>query len=112
MRMWLALLASAVILVGSGIFFATQSLGRADQYASVASFFLALLTAVTAVFSLLHSRSKPQVTGGTGDKAARPPRRTTVLNLAWRNKAVQYGSHSTMNITNTPEKKSQKGQNA
>jgi hypothetical protein len=38
--------------------------------------------------------------------------RTTVLNLALRNKAVQYGSHSIINITDTAEKKSRKDRNA
>jgi hypothetical protein len=35
----------AAVLAGSGIFFLTQDLGHADQYASVASFLLALTVA-------------------------------------------------------------------
>lgn len=45
MRVWLAMLAVAVVLAGCGIFFALQDLGTANEYASIASFFLALLIA-------------------------------------------------------------------
>ena len=47
---WIIGLVVATVLAGVGVFFAVQGLSRADQYASVASFLLAL---VTAGFSVL-----------------------------------------------------------
>jgi len=110
--MWLALLASAVILAGAGIFFAVQSLGRADQYASVASFFVALLTAIASALALLRSRSKPRITEGSENKPLQSSSRPAVFNFAWRNKAVQYGPRSTMNITEVAKQKSRKDRSA
>lgn len=60
MRMWLAMLAIAVVLTGCGVFFALQDLGTANEYASIASFFLALLTGSGSVLSLTRSKAKGQ----------------------------------------------------
>lgn len=95
--MWLALLAGAVVLVGCGVFFAVQDLGRAEEYASVASFFLALLTAIGSVLSLTRSRSKERTDGG-GEQGKLPGRGMTV-NYAWRNDVVQTGDRATASVT-------------
>lgn len=57
MRMWLALLLGATILIGCGTFFALQNLGNATEYASVASFFLALITAVGSMLTFARSKT-------------------------------------------------------
>jgi len=55
--MWLAMLVAAAVLVGCGVFFAFQDLGKANAYASIASFFLALVTAAGSVLSRARSKS-------------------------------------------------------
>jgi hypothetical protein len=97
--MWLALLAGAVLLVGCGVFFAAQNLGRADQYASVASFFLALLTAIASVLSLARSRAKERTDDG-GEQGSRPGHGRTV-NYIQRVDAVQTGDGAYMNLNLT-----------
>jgi hypothetical protein len=104
--MWLAMLASAALLVGCGVFFALQDLGNAGQYAGIASFFLALLTAAGSVVSLARSKSRePAATGSEGNQ--RGGHGTTLI-LAWKNKAVQHGYKPVMYINETPEPKSRK----
>jgi hypothetical protein len=56
---WFALLAASAVLVGAGIFFARQDLSSADGYASVGSFFLALLGVGASMLSRARSRSAP-----------------------------------------------------
>jgi hypothetical protein len=96
MRVWLALLAGAAVLLGCGVFFAVQDLGKAEEYASVASFFLALLTAIGSVLSLIRSRSKER-TAGDGEQG-KPPGRGTTVNYAWGNDVVQTGEGSYGNV--------------
>jgi hypothetical protein len=107
-RTWLAMLAAAALLVGCGIFFAFQDLGRADQYASVASFFLALLTAAGSVLALARARSGERA-GEEHAKDHKPDGNRTTLNLAWQNDVVVSGEGSTVNITKTVESPSPKG---
>ena len=57
-RIWLVSLTGAAILVGAGIFFAFEGTGKAGQYASIASFFLALPVAAGSIVSLNQTRSK------------------------------------------------------
>lgn len=101
MRMWLAMLACAAVLTGCGIFFALQNLGKADQYASVASFFLALLSAAVSVLSLARSRPKDQNDSGTEE--SQHDRRGTTVNFAWDNEIVQQGPGAVANISKTVE---------
>lgn len=101
MRMWLAMLASATALAGCGIFFALQGLGHADQYASIASFFLALLTAIGSLVSLTRSRSEKRDADADVEDRAHEHGRT--FYLAWKNKAVQQGDGSVMTITTAVE---------
>jgi len=108
MRLWLAMLAGAAVLVGCGIFFAFQDLGKADQYASVASFFLALLTAVGSMVSLARSRSRARTGDRGGEDQPQPPH-STAINLAWGNKVVQQGAQSTMNIDKIVEQQPRNG---
>jgi hypothetical protein len=105
-RMWLVMAAGAVVLVGCGVFFALQNLGHADHYASVASFFLALLTAIGSVVALARPKSKEQHAGGGQEN--QPPRRGPAVNLAWRNEHVQQGDGTVANITEIVEAPSQK----
>jgi hypothetical protein len=100
--MWLVMGAGAVVLVGCGVFFAVQDLGHADQYASVASFFLALLTAIASAVALARSKSKEEHAEG------QRPRRGPTVNLAWRNEHVQQGDGTVANITKIVEAPSQK----
>jgi Na+/melibiose symporter-like transporter len=99
--MWLAMLASAAVLVGCGVFFALQDLGNAGQYAGVASFFLALLTAAGSLVSLARSKSREQAAKGSEGNQHRVARTTLVL--AWRNKYFQHGDRPIMIINETAE---------
>jgi hypothetical protein len=60
--LWVALSICAVALIGCGVFFALQDLGTANDYATVASFFLALITAVGSVVSFVHSKHEAMPT--------------------------------------------------
>lgn len=55
----IAPLTVAVALLGTGVFFAVQNLDRADKYASVASFLLALAIAGVTLVIHLRRRGKP-----------------------------------------------------
>ncbi|RZU50826.1 hypothetical protein EV385_2612 [Krasilnikovia cinnamomea] len=57
---WVAPIGLAVLIAGAGVFFAVQDLGRADQYASVGSFLLALALAGGSVVVHLRRRGSPQ----------------------------------------------------
>jgi hypothetical protein len=63
---WVVGLVAAAALAGAGVFFAVQGLGRADQYASVASFLLALATSGFAVLDRARARleTPPAPSGG------------------------------------------------
>ena len=75
MPWWAVLAAGAVVFVGCGIFLALQSLGTANDYATIASFFLALVTAIGSWLSLARSRqdkevaAQPQRTQRTGSRS-------------------------------------------
>jgi hypothetical protein len=104
--MWLVMGAGAVVLVACGVFFAFQNLGHADQYASVASFFLALLTAIGSVVALARSKSREQHADSSQEN--QPPRRGPTVNLAWGNEHVQQGDGTVANITKIVEQPSRK----
>ncbi|MFC4068796.1 hypothetical protein [Actinoplanes subglobosus] len=67
MRLWLTAGGFVVAFVLAGIFFGTrESLGDADQYASVGSFLLALVIAgVTAVAALRRRSQEDTPAGGS-----------------------------------------------
>jgi hypothetical protein len=97
-RIWLTLLAGAAVLTGCGIFFAIQNLGTANEYASVASFFLALLTATGSVLSFAHAKPKK-------DAPQPEPAAERHGNSSWKTTikgnvgAFQQGDRSVMEIT-------------
>lgn len=59
-RIWLTLLLGAAVLIGCGVFFAFQDLGNATEYASVASFFLALITGVASMLSFARTKASKE----------------------------------------------------
>jgi hypothetical protein len=101
MRGWLVMLAGAAVLVGCGVFFAFQNLGHADQYASVASFFLALLTAIVSVLALTRSKRNEQ--RAESSRQNHPPGRGWTLNLFRKNGVVVQGDRSVVTINKTLE---------
>ncbi|MGW4940823.1 hypothetical protein ACWEOZ_04430 [Actinoplanes sp. NPDC004185] len=77
---WAAPIALAVLLAGAGVFFAVQDLGRADQYASVGSFLLALAVAGGSV--VLHLRRRGDDPAPPAEQApatADPSSRNTIV---------------------------------
>lgn len=90
MRTWHILLAGAAVLVGCGIFLALQDLGTATNWASVGSFFLALLTGIGSVLSLVSAKSKQESSGQASG-------RSWILNLF--NQVVMNGDHNRVDIT-------------
>jgi hypothetical protein len=89
MKMWLIMLATAVVLTGCGVFFALQDLGAANDYATIASFFLALLTASASVLSL--TRSKVKIRDESGSKENPHEARGATVNVAYDNDNVVQG---------------------
>ena len=68
----------AVLVAGAGVFFAVQDLGRADQYASVGSFLLALAVAGGSVALHLRRRGEaPPVE--EAPTAGDPPSQNTIV---------------------------------
>ena len=59
-RLRVALLGCAAVLVAAGVWFASLDIGAADQYASVASFLLALIVAAATVGDRLRHRPPAQ----------------------------------------------------
>ena len=98
MRTWLVMLLGAVVLVGCGVFLAFQNLGNAALYATVASFFLALLTGAGSL--LVLSRSKPDGEAAHGATESKSSGRVLVrkrtINLLRGNENVQTGEGSIM----------------
>jgi hypothetical protein len=91
---WAVLSAGAAVFVGCGIFFAFQGLGAANDYATIASFFLALVTAIGSWFSLARSRQKQEKEAAAQSER---PRRTgsRSLLLAWKtNGIVNHGNNA------------------
>lgn len=98
MRTWLVMLFGAVVLVGCGVILAFQNLGNAALYATVASFFLALLTAAGSLLVLSRSKSDEGAAhGATESKSSgRVFVRKGALNLVHGNENVQTGDRSIM----------------
>lgn len=93
MRMWHVLLVGAAALIGCGIFLALQNLGAANDYATIASFFLALVIAIGSALSFVRAKS--------GKESARHDENNhghgTILNLL--NKLVVVGNNSHIRAT-------------
>lgn len=91
MRKWLAPAGLVVLLIGTGGLFTTVDLGRADSFASVASFLLALAVAGGTVIAGLrraprHPAHQP-AKAGQGDR------------IAYHSGVVIQGDGSTNTIT-------------
>lgn len=100
-RVWLAVLVVVLALAGAIGFFARQGLDRADRWASVAAFLLALTVAGGTVAASLARRGTPPVgDGGTGPAeggARRGSRWSFKPLLAWRNGTVIKGGKGDTN---------------
>ena len=96
MRMWLAMLAGAMVLTGCGVFFALQDLGTANEYASIASFFLALLTASGSLISLTRSKSRDRTGSSSKEDPGSIP--SGPVNVAFDNILVQQGPNANAKI--------------
>jgi hypothetical protein len=109
--MWLAMLVIATVLVGCGIFFAFQNLGTANEYASIASFFLALLTAAGSALSLTRSKSAKEASNKAGENQHQG--HGTSFNIAMNNEIVQQGPNANARIIKTvvlpPRKRNRRG---
>jgi hypothetical protein len=78
--LWAALSAGAVVFIGCGIFFAFQDLGTANDYTTIASFFLALLIAAGSLVSFLRSKQAPETARKVAEQNAASAR-STLINL-------------------------------
>ncbi|MEU8614561.1 hypothetical protein AB0C29_41900 [Actinoplanes sp. NPDC048791] len=99
---WTAPIGLAVLLAGAGVFFAVQDLGRADQYASVGSFLLALAVAGGSVALHLRHRGdapSPEVPVGQAPAAGDPPTHNTIVDAG----VVFAGPGARADITITPD---------
>lgn len=101
LRVWLAALIAVLALVGAVGFLARQGLDRADRYASVAAFLLALAVAGgTVVVSLARRRSSRAGGDGPGQAdggARRASRWSFHPLLAWRTGAIVKGGEGNTN---------------
>jgi hypothetical protein len=95
-RVWLTLLVCAAVLTGCGIFFAMQDLGTANEYASIASFFLALLTAAGSALSLARAKPGKDISEPTAERRGSSSWQTTINGDVG---AFQQGDGSVMEIT-------------
>jgi hypothetical protein len=91
---WVAVAGAVVGLVSVGVFFAMQSRGAADQYASVGAFFLALLTAATSLVTWIRS---PRGDAGP----AGPDRQGSTITVNGPVSVLQTGPRSKAKVRNT-----------
>jgi len=95
MRFWLTAAGCSLAFVLAGVFFATrQSLGEADQYASVGSFLLALATlgGTAIVAARRRGPASPPEPGAAGSRF----RIGTIKDVG----QLTVGDHSTTHVTN------------
>jgi hypothetical protein len=108
MPLWATLSAGAAVFIGCGIFFAFQDLGTANDYATIASFFLALLTAGGSLLSFKRSKQEKETAPQENGKR----RRASKSFLIARNVGfIQDGDHNTakdINIFPQYQKKKRK----
>lgn len=92
------MLLGALALVGCSVFLALQNLGNAALDATVASFFLALLTAAGSLLILSRSKSRQEVAHGAKESTStgRVLVRKRTLNILRRNENVQTGDGAIM----------------
>ena len=93
MPLWAAMSAGAAVFISCGIFFAFQDLGTANDYATIASFFLALLTAVGSL--LCFTRSKKAKEAAPRKSGNRRPVSRSFL-IARNVGFIAQGDHNTV----------------
>ena len=98
MRTWAGLVAGTVALVGMGIFLIAQGSGGASEYASIASFFLAIPMAAASIVSLVDARSKSRAEGEGGRTERRSHRAGKTNSFIRRSGVVQTGEHAVANV--------------
>lgn len=98
MPLWAALSASAAVFIGCGIFFAFQDLGTANDYATIASFFLALLTAAGSLLSFLRSKDGQDATTHGQGSRNRVHRSLVVLGNV-KDSGIQIGHRNRMKVS-------------
>jgi hypothetical protein len=98
MRTRLVVLLSAVALAGCSVFLAFQNLANAALDATVASFFLALLTASGSLLALSRSKSRPEGPHGAKESKSngRDLARKRTISILHGNENVQTGDGSIM----------------
>jgi hypothetical protein len=101
-RITLALFGCAVLLAITGGLFASLDLGSADQYASVASFFLALIAALGSALSWVRRSARTPDPDAAAD--AQPGPKTWTASIAVKSQNVQQGPGSVMFVQNNGEK--------
>jgi hypothetical protein len=107
MRMWHVSLAGAAVLIGCGIFLALQDLGTATNWASVGSFFLALVTGIGSVLSFVSAKSKKKASAHRGNNRVRG--RGKIINVG--NQIVVIGDRPHVEATfGEPPPSQSKGQ--
>ena len=94
--LWAALSGGAAVFIGCGIFFAFQDLGTANEYATIASFFLALLTAAGSLLSFTRSK-REQEAGSRGEGSQKPAHGSLIVfgDVG----GLQQGDHTRMDVT-------------
>jgi hypothetical protein len=100
-RAWVvvASLIAAVVFIGLGFVFLGLDLGTADQIASVASFVVGLAALIMAiVFRNREPRTSPE-------KPQAEPQGIPLVQFTGKNKNIQIGNGSVMNVNNDHRKR-------
>ena len=104
MRFWLTAAGCSLAFVLAGVFFATrESLGAADQYASVGSFLLALAT--LGATALIAARKRGPASTPDPPEPVSPPKPTEAAGSRFRIGTIKdvgqltIGDHSTTHVT-------------
>lgn len=97
MPLWAALSLGVAVFIGCGIFFAFQDLGAATDYATIASFFLALLTAAGSLLTFVRSKRKQEATVPRAEGSQKLTRGSLIVlgNVG----GIQRGNHNNMDVS-------------
>jgi hypothetical protein len=93
--LWVVLSGGAAVFIGCGIFFALQDLGTVNDYATIASFFLALATGIGSLVSFVRPKQE-QATATPAEQSEQPTHGATtvvfgnpgIYQVGNRNKAI------------------------
>lgn len=78
--LWAALSICAAVLIGCGIFFALQDLGTANDYATIGSFFLALVAAAGSLLSFARSKQQAEAAARHEARQSQQPSSGSMIN--------------------------------